>query len=99
MKETGEYTIIYDGCGHREMFLKADGILSFVEETCNANGSTYLECMVRSEVIEAQLENPALSGGSFTGKMTMLFGNYDGLDRFHQFCDDRGIDTMTLTWQ
>ena len=99
MKETSAYTKIYDDCGRKVMFLSQDGLLSLVEETYRKEADEYTECIVRDGVIRDELDNPALAESSFTGKMEMLFGNYDGLARFQQFCDDRGIDTMTLTWE
>lgn len=99
MKETSAYTVIFDGSGRRIMYLKDDGILSFVEETRKKDSDNYTECIVRLQAITSELENPVLTDSSFTGRMAVLFGNYDGLDRFHQFCDDRGIETMTLTWE
>ena len=98
MKDIEKYTKIYDGSGRREFFLKEDGILSFVEESYNGGACSCTECIVKSEAISGALDNEALRGTTFTGRMSMLFGNYDGLERFQQFCGNNNIDTMTLIW-
>lgn len=98
MKDISQYTKIYDGSGHREMFLTEDGSISFLEVSYSRDTESYTECIVSSESLTDALDNEALNGSTFTGKMAMLFGNYDGLQRFQQFCDEKGIDTMTLLW-
>lgn len=98
MKDISQYTKIYDGSGRREMFLKEDGSISFLEVSYTRDAESYTECIVPSGLLVDALDKEALNGSNFTGKMAMLFGNYDGLQRFQQLCDENGIDTMTLLW-
>ena len=100
MRSENEYTIIYEcGLRRREMFLDDGGSLSFVEASGTKDAESYTEVIVQSSDLHNALDNPALEGSTFTGKMRMLFGCYNGLENFQMFCDEKGIDTMTMIWK
>lgn len=98
MKDTENYVKIYKNCGRTLMFLKDEGSISFVKEDYCQGGSSYQEVIVPEEALVNAVNIPTSSEMTLTGKMELLFGCYDGMEHFVQFCDEAGIETMTLFW-
>lgn len=102
MRDISEYNEIYNKNCRCEMYLDFDGSLSFVEAThTEAEDScedSCIEVIVDSKTLSNALDTEALKALTFSGKMTLLFGCYKGMEHFLKFCDEKGIETMTLTW-
>ena len=98
MRDFSEYNEIYNKNSKQEMYLDFDGSLSFVEVTHTKTEDSYIEVIVDSETLSNALDTDALKALTFSGKMNLLFGCYKGMEHFLKFCDEKGIETMTLTW-
>lgn len=98
MRDISEYNEIYNKNCRCEMYLDFDGSLSFVEATYTEAEDSCIEVIVDSKTLSNALDTEALKALTFSGKMTLLFGCYRGMEHFLKFCDEKGIETMTLTW-
>jgi len=98
MKDENEYCEIYSLGRRKLMYLKVTGSYSFVERDWNHEKDmwVYREVIVPAADLEEAINIPTSDEMITSGKMKLLFGNYDGMDHFVDFCDDNNIDTMTL---
>ena len=94
MKDTSEYTKIYQN-GKRSLYVhKGDCQYSFLLE----DGNSFSEVIVSKKEMDNAIDFPAADEISWVGRFALLFGNFDGFDLFQQFCDINGVETKTYLW-
>lgn len=98
MKDENCYTELYRLGNKTLMFLRDTGTCSFLERTYDSKNEVinYKEVLVPEEALDESTQIPTSCEMTMEGRMKLLFGNYDGMDHFIQFCDEQGIETMTL---